>query len=106
MWVSNKFRPITVIGPENNEFLAYYKKRGTTDPFTLIEGNFVYMGDNIHELQCSFPRGEYVIRGNDLTRGQVKYVSLSVSDYGPDIWAVDTNNKVSSVLKKIVKKGF
>ena len=106
MWIANEVNVITVIGTENLDVKAYYKQTNSEVNFVEISSDFVYKGDNVHELECSFDAGEYVIRVNDLTNGFIKYLKIEVGFAGIDRYSQNTNNKVSSILKKLNKKGF
>lgn len=99
MWKPNELRSISVILPEGSDIKAYYKsKNSTVDSFTETSGEFIYKGDLLHELETSFPAGDYLIRINDLTNGQVQYLDLEV---GVDAWIRDTNAKVNRLVKKV-----
>jgi len=106
MWQENELKPITAVANETDELIAYYKIKGSSVNFIEISEEFEYRGDNIHELVTSFPTGDYMIRTDNITTGAVSYISLSVQLAPLDRYSRDTNNKVSSVLKKLTLQGY
>lgn len=62
VWPENANKIITVISKYDSVIKAYYKKRGTVNPFQQIEAGFMYKNDDVWELVTSFPSGEYILK--------------------------------------------
>jgi len=106
MWIQDQIKPITAIANKGDELHAYYKTRTSDDEFVEIEGTFEYRGNRIHELMCSFPTGDYIIKVENTTRSVDTHIPLEVKEFQGDLYSRNTNNKVSTILKKLIKKGY
>lgn len=62
VWPENTNKIITVISKYDSVIKAYYKKRGTVNPFQLVDGGFSYKNDDVWELVTRFPSGEYMLK--------------------------------------------
>ena len=62
VWPENTNKIITVITKYDSVIKAFYKRRGTTDPFQAIESGFAYKNDDVWELVTKFPSGEYMLK--------------------------------------------
>jgi len=105
-WKPNETKPITVLFPENDSLTGFFKPRqsDSTVQFEEIQGDFEYKGSEVHELNCSFPEGEYMIKVTNNTRNIDLHIELSVKDEEYE-YIKDTNFKVSSILKRMIKRG-
>ena len=81
MWKAGVENTIIATGKEDEQLVAYWKQKNTTDEFTRFSNDFVYVKSNLWEVKHTFnTSGYYMIKVENETKKLRKYGYINVTD--------------------------